>query len=225
LLRKARALAARALAADASVGERSPFARQIQSGGASRASAQAGAAGASSFARVSVGVTRSDAERARRYIPLLVMGAAFDTGGIHGPTGGGTLLQPILTGEYSASVRPVLFFGMSSQYGRGPDQETYFFAGELGAGVRLGYPGGIFLGVSWMPAVLRYLAPYHPRSIFRPEPASVDTDGTLVTAAGGSVKVGIDVYHFVLLGQLAVLKGSFAVPGFTNWSISIGHGF
>jgi len=222
LMRKARALAARALAVDAGVGERSPFARQIQTGGASRAAAR----GATSAAWENPFTQAAhSSEDANRFVPLLVMGAAYDTGGIHGPTGGGTLLQPIFTGAYSARIRGVVFLGVSSQYGRGPDEETYFVAGELGAGVRLGYPGGIFLGVSWMPAILRYLAPYHASSPFRPDPVGVPTNGTLVTAAGGSVKFGVDIYHFVVLGQLAILKGSSSVPGFTNWSISIGHGF
>jgi len=155
----------------------------------------------------------------------LVFGAAYDTGGIHGATGGGTLLWSVVSGAYSGRRRGVAFLGVSSQYGRGPDQGTFFIAGELGVGVRLGYPVGLFLGASWMPSLLRYLAPYHAAPIFGPEPTSVDSDGSLVTAAGGSVKVGISFYHVVLLAQLAVLKGSFAVPGFTNWSFAVGHGF
>lgn len=227
LIRDARALIEAALRTDPGVANRSPFVRAVRTGGASRATARPGGA-VVVLTRSTPGETRTFIERTghphRRYIPLLVMGAAYDTGGIHGLTGGGTLLAPLVTGAYSAPVRGVGFLGISSQYGRGPDETTYFVAAELGFGVRLGYPVGVFLGASWTPAVLRYLAPYHSTPIFG-TPTSMDTDGTQLTVRGGSVKVGLDIFHFVLLAQLAILKGSYAVPGFTNWSIAVGHGF
>jgi hypothetical protein len=85
----------------------------------------------------------------------------------------------------------VLFVGASLQYG-------ISVAGEVGLGVRFGYPRGVFLGGSWSPASF----------------------GGAFEVAAASVKLGFNFYHFVALWQLLIVRG-----GGLQLSVGIGHGF
>lgn len=212
LVEEAQDMCRRALRQDSTIGERSPWVERM----ARRAvpTALPGRGRLVTGYRQGVDYEVPGSARGRvvvtvrergRYLPLFSMGVGYDLIG-QPLTGGGTILQPLAAGEYNAPVRAIFYFGTSAQYGRAGDDSngTAFFAGEIGAGVRLGYPAGIFLGLSWTPAWLMT------------DDWRADGLSTHLTALGVSAKIGLMLSHYMLLFDVHAIDGSNEVPGFLN---------
>lgn len=138
----------------------------------------------------------------RNYIPVFAVGGGWALNA--GRTGGITILQPLASAAYNASVRGVLFAGttLSAGGGRPNESSAQLLTTELGVGVRMGYPLGFFFAVSWAPTFV----------------FSRNDDEREITSyvRGVTMKFGFSIHHLLLMAELRS-SGSFA--------LSLGHGF